>query len=103
MCIRDRKKSISEEKLDELVPVKKSRRKLIAKDSDSIWNEAPPCLVHMKLNGVPEGCRNTALFSYGVFFRKVYPETEEWKDKLYEVNKQVCSKPISHSEMTALI
>ena len=97
------KKSISEEKLDELVPVKKSRRKLIAKDSDSIWNEAPPCLVHMKLNGVPEGCRNTALFSYGVFFRKVYPETEEWKDKLYEVNKQVCSKPISHSEMTALI
>ena len=41
------KKSISEEKLDELIPVKKSRRKLIAKDSDSIWNEAPPCLVHM--------------------------------------------------------
>tara|TARA_R100000995_G_scaffold71789_1_gene40449 strand:- start:60 stop:1658 length:1599 start_codon:yes stop_codon:yes gene_type:complete len=98
-----KKKSISEKKLDELVPVKKSRRKLIAKDTDSIWNEAPPCLVHMKLNGVPEGCRNTALFSYGVFFRKAYPETEEWKDKLYEVNKQVCSKPISHSEMTALI
>ena len=97
------KKSITEKKLDEIVPVKKSRRKLIAKDTDDIWNQAPPCLVHMKLNGVPEGCRNVALFSYGVFFKKVHPESEEWKDKLHETNKKVCSRPLSHSEITALI
>ena len=97
------KKAMTEAALDELVPAKKSKRKLIAKDTDNIWSEAPPCLVHMKLNGVPEGCRNNALFSYGVFFKKVHPETEEWKDKLMEVNKEVCSKPLPHGEMTALI
>ena len=94
---------MTEDALDELVPAKKSKRKLIAKDTDNVWSEAPPCLVHMKLNGVPEGCRNNALFSYGVFFKKVHPETEEWKDKLMEVNKEVCSKPLPHGEMTALI
>lgn len=97
------KKAMTEAALDELVPAKKSKRKLIAKDTDNVWSEAPPCLVHMKLNGVPEGCRNNALFSYGVFFKKVHPETEEWKDKLMEVNKEVCSKPLPHGEMTALI
>ena len=62
------------ERNEEKRNAKKSKRKLIAKDTDNVWSEAPPCLVHMKLNGVPEGCRNNALFSYGVFFKKVHPE-----------------------------
>ena len=55
----------------------------------------------MKLNGVPEGCRNVA--SRMVCSSKVHPESEEWKDKLHETNKKVCSRPLSHSEITALI
>ena len=100
-----KRKAITEEQLDELLPVKKSRRKLIASNGadKDIWSEAPPCLVHMKLNGIPEGMRNNAMFAYGVFFRKVHPEGEEWKDKLQEVNKQVCAKPLPHSEVNNLI
>tara|TARA_R110002072_G_scaffold119629_1_gene252515 strand:- start:1017 stop:2609 length:1593 start_codon:yes stop_codon:yes gene_type:complete len=96
------KASITEKEIDKYVPVKKSRRKLIAKEG-SIWDEAPPCLVHMKLNGIPEGMRNNALLNYGVFLRKVHPESEEWKDKLQEINKSVCTKALSHSELNTII
>ena len=96
------KKAIDEDSLDGLQPVKKSRKKLITSDNGP-WSDAPPCLVHMKLNGIPEGMRNNALFAYGVFLKKVHPEGEEWKDKLQEVNKQVCDRPLPHSEVIALI
>tara|TARA_R100000655_G_scaffold73_7_gene370 strand:- start:587 stop:2179 length:1593 start_codon:yes stop_codon:yes gene_type:complete len=94
--------SITEAQLDKFIPVKKSRKKQVTKEG-TMWDEAPPCLVHMKLNGIPEGMRNNALLNYGVFLRKVYPEGEEWKDQLQEINKTVCSKPLSHSELNTII
>lgn len=97
-----KKASITEKQIDAYIPVKKSRRKQVAK-GESLWDEAPPCLVHMKLNGIPEGMRNNALLNYGVFLRKAFPEGEEWKDKLQEINKTVCAKQLSHSELSTII
>jgi hypothetical protein len=97
-----KRRSVTEEDLDKFVAVKKSRKKQLDKKS-SLWDEAPPCLVHMKLNGVPEGTRNNAMLNYGVFLRKVYPEGEEWKDKLQEVNKTACTSALSHSELNTII
>ena len=74
--------SITEAQLDRFIPVKKSRKKQVTKEG-TMWDEAPPCLVHMKLNGIPEGMRNNALLNYGVFLRKVYPEGEDWNCLLY--------------------
>ena len=96
------KVSITEKQLDTFIAVKKSRKKQITKQG-SMWDEAPPCLIHMKLNGIPEGMRNNALLNYGVFLRKVHPEGEEWKDKLQEINKTVCTKALSHSELNTII
>ena len=96
------KQSITEAKLDSYLPFKKSRKKQVPK-GDSLWDEAPPCLVHMKLNGIPEGMRNNALLNYGVLMRKAFPEGEEWKDKLQEINTSVCAKPLSHSELNTII
>tara|TARA_R100001244_G_scaffold50571_1_gene44304 strand:- start:4850 stop:6451 length:1602 start_codon:yes stop_codon:yes gene_type:complete len=96
--------AITEQELDQLKPIKKSRKANNGEGSEgSFWDHAPPCLVHMKLNGIPEGTRNDALFSYGVLFRKLHPESEEWRDKLQEVNKTVCHKPLSHAELNALM
>ena len=95
-------KSVTEAQLDKYLPVKKTRKKQIPK-GNTIWDEAPPCLVHMKLNGIPEGMRNNALLNYGVLLRKVYPEGEEWKDKLQDINKTVCTKALSHSELNTII
>jgi len=97
-----KKKAISEKQIDEYIPVKKNRKKHITK-GNGLWDEAPPCLVHMKLNGIPEGMRNNALLNYGVFLRKAFPEGEEWKDKLQEINKTVCAKALSHSELSTII
>ena len=96
------KVSITERQLDSFIAVKKSRKKQITKQG-SMWDEAPPCLIHMKLNGIPEGMRNNALLNYGVLLRKVHPEGEEWKDKLQEINKTVCTKALSHSELNTII
>ena len=95
--------SITEEELDEIKPIKKSRKANGEGLKESFWDQAPPCLVHMKLNGIPEGTRNDALFSYGVLFKKLHPESDEWRDKLQEVNKTACHKPLSHTELNALM
>ena len=96
-----KRRAVSEEELDAFVPVRKGRKKQL--NGNGLWDEAPPCLVHMKLNGVPEGTRNNALLNYGVFLRKAFPEGEEWKDKLQDVNKTACSRPLSHSELNTII
>ena len=98
-----KKTAITEEQLDQLKPTKKSRKTNGEGPADSFWDQAPPCLVHMKLNGIPEGTRNDALFSYGVLFRKIHPESDEWRDKLQEVNKTACHKPLSHAELNTLM
>ena len=98
-----KKTAITEEQLDQLKPIKKSRKANGEGLKESFWDQAPPCLVHMKLNGIPEGTRNDALFSYGVLFRKIHPESDEWRDKLQEVNKTACHKPLSHTELNALM
>ena len=95
--------SVTEEQLDNLKPIKKSRKANGEGLKESFWEQAPPCLVHMKLNGIPEGTRNDALFSYGVLFKKLHPESDEWRDKLQEVNKTACHKPLSHTELNALM
>jgi hypothetical protein len=96
-----KRRAITEEDLDSFIPVRKGRKKEL--NGDGLWDEAPPCLVHMKLNGVPEGMRNNALLNYGVLLRKAFPEGEEWKDKLQEVNKTACTKALSHSELNTII
>ena len=96
-----KRRAVSEEELDTFVAVRKGRKKQL--NGDGLWDEAPPCLVHMKLNGVPEGTRNNAMLNYGVFLRKAFPEGEEWKDKLQDVNKTACTKALSHSELNTII
>ena len=98
-----KRKALDEDALDKVKPVKKSRKARQEGSAEAFWDHAPPCLVHMKLNGIPEGTRNDALFSYGVLFRKVHPESDEWRDKLQEVNKTACHKPLSHTELNALM
>ena len=96
-----KKRTVGEKQLESIVAVRKGRKKEL--NGSGLWDEAPPCLVHMKLNGIPEGMRNNALLNYGIFLRKAFPETEEWKDKLQETNKLACARPLSHSELNAII
>ncbi len=63
-------------------------------------NEMPPCLRSLSATGVPEGCRNQALFNFGVFFRK--SEAQGWQDKLAQFNQVSVKPPLSYREFQAI-
>jgi hypothetical protein len=44
-------------------------------DDNAQFIEAPPCLVRLRDEGVPDGMRNQALYNFAVFFKKYDPKT----------------------------
>lgn len=64
---------------------------------------APPCLQLLAERGIPEGGRDNAMFSFGVFCRKKWPDGDEWKDKMVMFNQQVMDPPLKHGEMDRLM
>jgi hypothetical protein len=49
------------------------------------FSDAPPCLEYLTKHGFPEGSRNNALFSMGVFARGAHPD--DWEAKIHEFNQ----------------
>lgn len=91
-CVRNGKAALAEEFLEiakgmrlsakQLQELKPKKRE-IKTGSGSEWEEGPPCLERLVKEGFPEGSRNNALFSLGVYARKRY---ENWPDKVAEYN-----------------
>lgn len=48
------------------------------------FSDGPPCLQKLAQIGFPEGSRNHALFSIGVYYRSKY--SEGWEDKVFKAN-----------------
>ena len=67
---------------------------------DAEFMDAPPCLQYYVSNGFPEGSRNDALFSLGVFARKAYPVG--WESKVDEYNRRFMS-PGTPEEVAGII
>ncbi len=61
----------------------------------------PPCLEILMEEGINEGGRNEAMFSFGVFFKRAFPEN--WQDKMFELNYSKFDPPLTKSEMDTLI
>jgi len=68
---------------------------------DDEFADAPPCIRSLASIGVPDGTRNNALFSFGVFARKAFPEL--WGDKLDEYNTKYMSPPLGSGEVQGLV
>jgi hypothetical protein len=62
---------------------------------------APPCLVALARNGIPEGMRNAALFAFGVFVKKAHDPG--WEDVLAMINQRYFSPPLEFSEVADTI
>lgn len=67
---------------------------------DPLLDGAPPCLVHLALNGVPEGGRNTALYNYGVLCKKKF--VNSWKERMSYCNVTFMSRPLADKEVLVL-
>jgi hypothetical protein len=62
---------------------------------------APPCLVSLATEGIPEGGRNNAMVNYGVYLKKRFPET--WDTEIFPYNKEFCKPPLPKGELDKVI
>ncbi len=68
---------------------------------DENLKDAPPCLQTLSLQGLPEGSRNKALFSFGVYARKRWGE-DELDDRLDEFNELYFAPSLGHNEVVKI-
>jgi hypothetical protein len=71
-----------------------------ADNENDILKGAPPCLVTLLKDGIPEGKRNDMMYNIGVYLKKRYPN--DWGNKIYIYNEQFMKPPLQSSEMEAL-
>jgi hypothetical protein len=64
-------------------------------------SEAPPCVQRMLSEGVPEGHRNMALHTIGLYFKKKNPDT--FRDAVYDVNSNNMMNPLPHAEVRKVV
>lgn len=58
--------------------------------------QAPPCIQCMLSRGVVDS-RNNAMRQAGVYLSRAHPD--DWKDRLMEMNQEVCDPPLAYAEM----
>lgn len=63
--------------------------------------DGPPCLEMLAKTGVEEGGRNVALFNFGVYARKAFPDS--WEDKIEDYNRKFIQPALSSKEVTNTI
>jgi len=61
---------------------------------------APPCLVTLSA-GIPEGGRNNALFNYGLYCKKRWPD--DWPGRLKEINDTILQPPLPEAELNQIV
>jgi hypothetical protein len=70
-------------------------------DADVPFSDGPPCLQGLTKHGFPEGSRNNALFSVGVYLRNKYPD--EWETKIEEFNLKHMQPPLDSKSVQTVI
>ena len=64
-------------------------------------SEAPPCVQRMLAEGIPEGHRNMALHTIGLYFKKKNPDT--FRDAIYDANSNNMMNPLPHIEVRKVV
>ena len=68
---------------------------------DNLLKGAPPCLVTISKQGIPNGQRNNAIYNFGVYCKKRFPDT--WDRELFKYNDAYCEPPLDKKEVDTLI
>ena len=61
---------------------------------DEFLKGAPPCLLTLLKDGIPEGNRDNMMYNIGVYLKKRYPDA--WADKMQTYNQKYMRPPLSH-------
>jgi len=75
------------------------------RNEENILNQSPPCIVALLTNGVPEGGRNVSLTQFAVYYQKIdkYLDTNDWKDKTFEINQLIFDPPLKYDEANHIV
>ena len=68
---------------------------------DNLLKGAPPCLVTIAKQGIPNGQRNNAMYNFGVYTKKRFPGT--WDREIFKYNEAYCKPPLDKKEIDTLI
>ena len=73
-----------------------------AQIDESLFEDGPPCLqvLHAK-GGFPDGTRNGGMYNVAVYLRKRFPDN--WQDRVFEYNTELCNPPLTLSEINTLV
>jgi hypothetical protein len=83
---------------EELVELKIKEDK--PEDND-LLKGAPPCLKMLAKEGIPNGQRNNAIYNFGVYVKKRFPDN--WDTKIFNYNDKYCQPPLDKKEIDILI
>ena len=84
---------LSEAELVDLI-IKEDKKK------DDLLKGAPPCLVSIAKQGIPNGQRNNAMYNFGVYCKKRFTD---WDTKIFKYNESYCKPPLDKKEIDTLI
>lgn len=69
---------------------------------ETLFEDGPPCLqVLQNKGGFPDGTRNDGMYNVAVYLRKRYPDN--WQDKVFDYNKELCDPPLTLTEINILV
>ena len=68
---------------------------------DNLLKGAPPCLVTLSKQGIPNGQRNNAMYNFGVYTKKRFPDS--WDTEIFKYNDAYCKPPLDKKEVDTLI
>jgi len=64
---------------------------------EDFFEEGPPCLNTLKLNGVPEGGRNETITNVAVYYKKC--GKKEFLQELLKIDEDMCDPPMGEKEV----
>jgi len=71
------------------------------KTVDDLLKGAPPCLIALAEQGIPNGQRNNAMYNFGVYVKKRFPGS--WSLEIFKYNDTYCKPPLDKKEIDTII
>jgi hypothetical protein len=68
--------------------------------NQELFDDAPPCVQTMLINGFPEGTRNKGMFQTAIYLKKKFPDG--WQKELEAINQKHCNPPLPAIEVVQI-
>jgi len=87
---------------DEWVQTREQVEEIVVKETkvQEAFEQGPPCLNKLAVDGFGEGSRNNSLFNIAVYCKKAF---EDWENKVGQYNQTYMDPPLSYQEVQLVI